>query len=201
VGSACSTVRVFQSIFSQIGVNKRFNSPNGAALRWSNLDMSAVDRTGGFVFTPGPPTAQMGLTNVDANLRMPYTEQIESHCGAPIALERCFASILYLYLYLSISAIEVSAAVLQLAQPVEFSLHSAARGLQGCGMFPGVTFNHIDPKPVRRESAGRYDLAPAAQDGRPAERWALRIDPKRPTPRGLTTTPSNCSTPSGRNTA
>ena len=149
VGSACSTVCVFQSIFSQIGVNKRFNSPNGAALGWSNLDMSVVDPTGGFVFTPGPPTAQMGLANVDANLRMPYAEHMESHCAAPIALERCFASILYL----SISAIEVSAAVLQLAQPVGFCLHfNAAHVLQGCGH---LSRRHLQPdrsKPVRRES-------------------------------------------------
>jgi hypothetical protein len=68
------------------------------AQRWAGaISICPVDPTGGFVFTPGPPTAQMGLANVDFNLRMPYTEQIESHCGAPIALERCFASILYLY--------------------------------------------------------------------------------------------------------
>ena len=54
---------------------------------------------------------------------------------------------------------------------------------KGVAIFPGVTFNQIDPNLFDANPAGRYDLAPAAQDGRPAERWALRIDPKRPTPR------------------
>jgi len=186
VGSACSTVCVFQSIFSQIGVNKRFNSPNGAALGWSNLDMSVVDPTGGFVVTPGPPTAQMGLANVDANLRMPYAEQMESHCAAPIALERCFASILYLYL-LSIS-IYIGNRGIGCCSTTGATGRICFTSTQptfykGVAIFPGVTFNQIDPNLFDANPAGRYDLAPAAQDGRPAERWALRIDPKRPTPR------------------
>jgi len=67
--------RIYQSIFSQIGASTRFNPPNAATLGWSNPEMSVVDPTGGFVFKPGPPTAQVSLANVDPGLKMPYTEQ------------------------------------------------------------------------------------------------------------------------------
>jgi hypothetical protein len=67
--------RIYQSIFSQIGASTRFNPPNAATLGWSNPEMSVADPTGGFVFRPGPPTAQVSLANVDPGLKMPYTEQ------------------------------------------------------------------------------------------------------------------------------
>jgi carboxypeptidase family protein len=67
--------RIYQSIFSQIGANTRFNPPNAATLSWTDPGMSVAEPTGGYVFRPGPPTAQVGLTNVDPNLSMPYTEQ------------------------------------------------------------------------------------------------------------------------------
>ena len=48
---------------------------NAATLGFTNPEMSVVDPTGGFLFKPGPPTAQVSLANVDPNLHMPYTEQ------------------------------------------------------------------------------------------------------------------------------
>jgi len=67
--------RVFQSIFSQVSAAVRYNPPNGATVTASNPNMSVADPLGAYQFTPGPPNAQVILTEADPNLHMPYTEQ------------------------------------------------------------------------------------------------------------------------------
>jgi hypothetical protein len=67
--------RIFQSIFAQGGVTVRFNPPQGATVTRSDPDMSVATPLGGYVFRPGPPTAQVALVVPDPNLRNPYTQQ------------------------------------------------------------------------------------------------------------------------------
>ncbi|HEY3350353.1 MAG TPA: TonB-dependent receptor [Thermoanaerobaculia bacterium] len=66
--------RIFQSIFSQSGANLRFNPPNAALLSFTD-QLNVSDPTNGFVFTPGPQTARVSLTEVDPNLKMPEAAQ------------------------------------------------------------------------------------------------------------------------------
>lgn len=67
--------RLFQSIFSQSGASVRTNPPNAAALSFSG-STNLADPSNGFVFQPGgAQTARVTLTEIDPNLRMPYTHQ------------------------------------------------------------------------------------------------------------------------------
>ena len=66
--------RQFQSIFAQGGAGLRFNPPRAALLSFFNSSRVS-DPTGGFVFTPGPPTARVSVTFADPNLQLPYTQQ------------------------------------------------------------------------------------------------------------------------------
>ena len=67
--------RLFQSIFSQSGASVRTNPPNAASLAFTG-STNLADPTNGFVFQPGgTQTARVTLTEVDPNLRMPYTHQ------------------------------------------------------------------------------------------------------------------------------
>jgi outer membrane receptor protein involved in Fe transport len=65
--------RLFQSIFSQGGASVRTNPPNAASLSFSG-STNLADPSNGFVFQPGgTQTARITLTEIDPNLRMPYT--------------------------------------------------------------------------------------------------------------------------------
>lgn len=66
--------RIFQSIFSQSGANLRFNPPNAALLSFTD-QLNVSDPTNGFVFTPGPQTTRVSITEVDPNLKMPEAYQ------------------------------------------------------------------------------------------------------------------------------
>ena len=67
--------RLFQSIFSQGGASVRTNPPNAASLAFTG-STNLADPTNGFVFQPGgAQTARVTLTEIDPNLRMPYTHQ------------------------------------------------------------------------------------------------------------------------------
>ena len=73
--------RLFQSVFSQSGATVRFNPPN--ALFYSQTGVATTlfnptnlkDPTNGFVFVPGPQTTRVGITKIDPDLEMPYTQQ------------------------------------------------------------------------------------------------------------------------------
>jgi hypothetical protein len=138
--------RVFQSIFSQVGANTRFNPPNAATLTWTNSDMSVLDPTGGFVFTPGPPTAQVGLANVDPNLHMPYTEQwnltVERQLPWSAALQTSYIGNrgIGLIFYNNRNRAQFP---FTSTQPTTY---------KGSSIFPGITFNQID--------ANLFDSAP-----------------------------------------
>ena len=114
--------RIYQSIFSQIGASTRFNPPNAATLGFTNPEMSVVDPTGGFVFKPGPPTAQVSLANVDPNLHMPYTEQWNFTIERQLKWNAALAGVLH-------RQPRHRADLLQLAQPaaVPDHLHAAHR--------------------------------------------------------------------------
>jgi Carboxypeptidase regulatory-like domain/TonB-dependent Receptor Plug Domain len=85
--------RLFQSYFSQSGATIRFNPPNAAFLTFSNSS-AVADPTNGFVFVPGPPTTRISPTQVDPNLRIPYTEQwnltVERELPASMALSASY---------------------------------------------------------------------------------------------------------------
>lgn len=71
--------RLFQSYFSQQGASVRYSPPNGAAPSF-NVQLPQyshfADPTGGYVFTPGTwPTTRVSITDVDPNLKLPYSEQ------------------------------------------------------------------------------------------------------------------------------
>jgi hypothetical protein len=63
------------SSFSQGGASVRTNPPNAASLAFTG-STNLADPTNGFVFQPGgAQTARITLTEIDPNLRMPYTHQ------------------------------------------------------------------------------------------------------------------------------
>jgi outer membrane receptor protein involved in Fe transport len=65
--------RLFQSIFSQGGASVRTNPPDAAFLTFTG-STNLADPSNGFVFQPGgAQTARVALTQIDPNLRMPYT--------------------------------------------------------------------------------------------------------------------------------
>ncbi|MDL2718191.1 MAG: TonB-dependent receptor [Acidobacteriota bacterium] len=66
--------RIFQSVFSQSGANIRFNPPNAALLAFTD-QVNVSDPTNGFVFTPGPQTTRVSITQVDPDLKMPQAKQ------------------------------------------------------------------------------------------------------------------------------
>ena len=67
--------RLFQSIFSQSGASVRTNPPNAASLSFTG-STNLADPSNGFVFQPGgTQTARVTLTQIDPDLRMPYTHQ------------------------------------------------------------------------------------------------------------------------------
>jgi hypothetical protein len=131
--------RIFQSVFSQIGASTRFNPPNAATLGWSNPDMSVVDPTGGFVFRPGLPTAQVSLANVDSNLHMPYTEQwnltVERQLPWSAALQASY-----------IGNRGIGLIFYNWRNRAQFPFTSTQPGAyKGAAIFPGISFNQIDP--------------------------------------------------------
>jgi hypothetical protein len=71
--------RIFQSVFSQGGANVRFNPPNAALIGFAGPSgtgsFNVADPTEGFVFTPGVIAGRPGITLIDPNLEMPYTQQ------------------------------------------------------------------------------------------------------------------------------
>lgn len=73
--------RLFQSVFSQSGATLRFNPPNAFNYNQSGVATSLFnpvnlqDPTNGFVFVPGPLTVRTGITVVNPDLEMPYTQQ------------------------------------------------------------------------------------------------------------------------------
>lgn len=131
--------RIYQSIFSQIGVSTRFNPPNAATLTWTNPEMSVVDPTGGFVFAPGPPRGQVTLANVDPSLRMPYTEQwnftIERQLPWNAALQTSYIGNrgIGLLFYMNRNRAQFPWTS---TQPSTYT---------GAAIFPGVRFDKIDP--------------------------------------------------------
>jgi outer membrane receptor protein involved in Fe transport len=133
--------RVFQSIFAQIGASSRFNPPNAATLSWSNPNQEVSDPSMGFVFTPGPPKSQVGLTYGDPDLHMPYTEQwnftVERQLPWKSALSAAYVGNrgigLLFYNYSNRSQFPF------------VSTQPASYGTQAQGIFTGVAFNQIDP--------------------------------------------------------
>jgi hypothetical protein len=68
--------RWFQSAFSQGGASIRFNPPIGNYIGFTMTNATSIaDPSGGYVFTPGPPSGRVSLTLVDPNLTLPYAEQ------------------------------------------------------------------------------------------------------------------------------
>jgi hypothetical protein len=70
--------RIFQSVFSQSGASVRFNPPNALNRVLTNVlpnALNVADPSLGFVFTPGPQTARVGLTLPDADLEVPSTSK------------------------------------------------------------------------------------------------------------------------------
>jgi hypothetical protein len=71
--------RVFQSVFSQGGINMRFNPPNALFRSDFTNSTNLADPTEGFIFTPAPLTGTPRFTgtfvSVDPNLEMPMTAQ------------------------------------------------------------------------------------------------------------------------------
>ncbi|HEY1338152.1 MAG TPA: hypothetical protein VGF59_11615, partial [Bryobacteraceae bacterium] len=142
--------RIFQSVFSQIGASTRFNPPNAATLGWSNPNMSVADPTGGFVFKPGPPTAQVSLANVDPNLHMPYTEQwnvtIERNLPWNAAFQASYLGNrgigLLFYNWRNRAQFPFTS-----TQPSSYT---------GASIFPGVTFDKIDPNLFNATPAPGY---------------------------------------------
>src|SRR5215831_13215241 len=132
--------RVFESIYSQIGASSRFNPPNAATLSFSNPNEEVANPTGGYVFTPGPPAAQLSLTFSDPNLRMPYTEQwnltMERQLPWKSAIQASYVGnrgIGLLFYNWS-----------NRAQFPIVSTQPAGYGGAAQGNFPGVSFNQID---------------------------------------------------------
>jgi hypothetical protein len=142
--------RIYQSIFSQIGASTRFNPPRAATLSWTNPEMSVVDPTAGFVFRPGPPTAQVSLANIDPNLHMPYTEQWNFTVERQLPWNAAFqASYIgnrgigfIFYNWLNRAQFPWTS-----TQPVAYRDPSA---------FPGVTFDKIDPDLFNASPAPGY---------------------------------------------
>jgi len=140
--------RIYQSLFSQIGASTRFNPPN-AVVSFSDPFLSVADPTGGFVFHPGPPTTQVGLTLPDANLHMPYSEQwnltVERQLPWKAALQTSYIGnrgIGWLFYRWD-----------NRAQFPWTSTQPASYGGPVQGNFPGVTFDKIAPN--------LFDSAPA----------------------------------------
>jgi hypothetical protein len=132
--------RVFESIYSQIGASSRFNPPNAATLSFSNSSEEVANPTGGYVFNPGPPRAQLSLTYSDPNLHMPYTEQwnltIERQLPWKSAIQASY-----------VGNRGIGLLFYNWANRAEFPIVStqpAAYGGARQGNFPGVPFNQID---------------------------------------------------------
>jgi hypothetical protein len=142
--------RIYQSIFSQIGASTRFNPPTAATLGWSNPEMSVADPTGGFVFQPGPPKAQVSLANVDPGLHMPYTEQwnltVERQLPWNSALQVSYIGNrgigLLFYNYRNRPQFPWTS-----TQPNTYT---------GASVFPGVTFDKIDSNLFNANPAPGY---------------------------------------------
>jgi hypothetical protein len=153
--------RIFQSIFSQIGASTRFNPPNAATLGWNNPDMSVVDSTGGFVFTPGPPTAQVSLANIDPNLHMPYTEQwnvtVERQLPWSAALQASY-----------IGNRGIGLLFYNWRNRAQFPFTSTQpAAYKGAAIFPGVLFNQIEPNLFdSNPPAGMISLQQSRTDAR-----------------------------------
>ncbi|HXN23367.1 MAG TPA: TonB-dependent receptor [Candidatus Dormibacteraeota bacterium] len=153
--------RIYQSIFSQIGASTRFNPPNAAVLSLSNPDMSVADPTNGFVFRPGPPTAQVGLTLPESNLHMPYTEQwnltVERQLPWNSALQASYIGnrgIGFIFYHWDNRAQFPWTST----QPTTY---------KGAGNFPGVTFDNIDQDLFNaRPAPGFISLSQARTDAR-----------------------------------
>lgn len=153
--------RIYQSIFSQIGASTRFNPPRAATLGWSNPEMSVVDPTGGFVFQPGPPTAQVSLANVDPGLHMPYTEQwnltVERQLPWNAALQASY-----------IGNRGIGLIFYNWKNRAQFPWTSTQPSTyKGAAIFPGVTFDKIDPNLFNPAPApGFISLQQARNDAR-----------------------------------
>ncbi len=133
--------RIFESIYSQIGASSRFNPPNAATVGFSNPNEEVANPTGGYVFTPGPPTSQVSLTYSDPNLHMPYTEQwnftVERQLPGKAALEASY-----------MGNRGIGLLFYNWENRAEFPIVStqpASYGGQAQGYFTGVLFNQIDP--------------------------------------------------------
>ncbi len=164
--------RIFQSVFSQIGASTRFNPPNAATLGWSNPDMSVVDPTGGFVFRPGPPTAQVSLANVDPNLHMPYTEQwnltVERQLPWSAAIQASY-----------IGNRGIGLIFYNWRNRAQFPFTSTQpAAYKGAAIFPGVTFNQIDPNLFdANPPAGMISLQQPRTDARRLDgRYGLTLE-------------------------
>ncbi|MFB3828643.1 MAG: carboxypeptidase regulatory-like domain-containing protein [Bryobacteraceae bacterium] len=164
--------RIYQSIFSQIGASTRFNPPRAATLGWSNPGMSVVDPTGGYVFTPGPPTAQVSLANVDPNLHMPYTEQwnftLERNLKWNAALQVSY-----------IGNRGIGLLFYNWRNRPQFPWRSTQPDTyKGAAIFPGVLFDKIDPNLFNASPAPGYiSLQQGRADARrPDGRYGLILE-------------------------
>lgn len=142
--------RIYQSIFSQIGASTRFNPPNAATLGWSNPNMSVADPTGGFVFTPGPPTAQVSLALVDPGLHMPYTEQWNLTLERQLPWNAAFQAS-----YIGNRGIGLI--FYNWENRAQFPWTSTQPSTyRGASIFPGVTFDKIDANLFNASPAPGY---------------------------------------------
>ncbi|HET8550329.1 MAG TPA: carboxypeptidase regulatory-like domain-containing protein [Bryobacteraceae bacterium] len=189
--------RIYQSIFSQIGASTRFNPPTAATLGFSNPNQSVADPTGGFVFRPGPPTAQVSLANVDPHLHNPYTEQwnftIERNLPWNAAFQAGYLGNrgigLIFYNWRNRAQFPITS-----TQPANYT---------GSGLFPGVRFDKIDanlfnPSPApgfislqqswtnARRPDGRYGLILEVSNGAWSYYNALQLQYTQRSRRGLT---------------
>jgi outer membrane receptor protein involved in Fe transport len=133
--------RIFEAVYSQIGASSRFNPPNAATVSFSNPSEEVSNPTFGYVFKPGPPTSQVGLTYSDPNLHMPYTEQwnltMERQLPWKSALQLSYVGNRGIGLLFYNWGNRAQFPVVS-TQPANY-------GTQAAGIFTGVLFNQIDP--------------------------------------------------------
>lgn len=131
--------RVFQSIFNQGGASIRFNPPNAALLSFANPEQPVEDPTQGFVFRPGPPTAQVSLAVVNPSLHMPYTEQWNFTFERQLKWNGAFQAS-----YIGNRGIGLI--FYNWRNRAQFPFTSTQpSAYKGAAIFPGVTFDKIDP--------------------------------------------------------